>query len=319
VITPKEVYNYTINEFAKVKLPMYKSEADAWPKQSTVFKAGQKQLVFIAGSHVFGDHPFTKFLTTAFKKSNPQFVLVERSKDSKRERLMFWLSQERRTWTEVDYTIHLADKKHIGFAGMDTERRMMFEPFIKLKNGIKVGILDWIIKFYCSYRDTADVLDPEDRYAFAKVTLIREFVHPTGDFIYFKKEFIRLRESKYKQLTFSEMVDSIVTEMSRKYISKKPFLEFFEKEKNLNAPYGPWPDSKKYKINKISAYLDSYRDASMINECIKRMKEFNRVFAVAGSGHIDGIRKLLANEIKKSFGNVEILSYKQFSKRYTKI
>ena len=92
-----------------------------------------------------------------------------------------------------------------------------------------------------------------------------------------------------------------------------------KKKKNLNAPYGPWPDSKKYKINKISAYLDSYRDASMINECIKRMKEFNRVFAVAGSGHIDGIRKLLANEIKKSFGNVEILSYKQFSKRYTKI
>ena len=314
MITPKEFYNYTINEFAKEKLEKYKSAADAWSKQSTVFKARNKILVFIAASHVFGYNPFIRFLIKAFKKSNPQFVLVERSKNLKREQLVFWLSQKERTRTEVDQTIHLANKNHVGFAGMDVEQKMMFEPFLKLKDGIKVGILDWIIKYYHSdkYSDIEKILNSEDRYALAKATLIRDFIRPGGNFEYFKNEFVRLRESKYKQSNFGEMIDSIVTEMSRKYISKQPFLELFEKEKNLNAPYGPWPDSTKYKINKINAYWDSYRNICMINECIAKMKKFDRVFAVAGSGHIVVLRKPLAREIEKYFGSVEVLKYNEF-------
>jgi hypothetical protein len=41
------------------------------------------------------------------------------------------------------------------------------------------------------------------------------------------------------------------------------------------------------------------------------MKKFNRVFAVAGSGHINMIRTILANEIKKEFGSCEVISLKE--------
>jgi|GEM_PF-2620936 hypothetical protein len=268
MVNPNQFYKYHINKFAKQQEEHYKNQEDAWLKQTTLFKANNKYLTFIAASHVSGNNPFIKFLIKAFNQTNPQFVLVERPKDTSKESLYSWLSWPKNSWNEIVWSIYLADKNHIGFAGMDVDEKMMFGPFLKLKDGIKVGILHWVILSYYSnkYGEIGKVLkNPKDRYILAKDIIIRDFVSPMGIYRYYKNKFLHLHKLEYKHLSFNEMIDAIVEETSRKYIAKKPFLELFEKEKGLNAPYGPWAPSAKYKINKINAYWDSYRNVCMIN------------------------------------------------------
>jgi hypothetical protein len=322
MLTPKQFYKYRTSkkfiEKQRKEFKHYKKGDESWIKESTVFKAGHKSLVFIGASHVMGDHPFIRFLIKAFKKANPQFVLVEMPKDTKRENLSFQMkSRTKDTWTEIQWSTYLAKRKHIGLAGMDAENKVLLEPFLKLKDGMKVGILHWIIIIYHSNKRGfvgKALKHTEDRYALAKEMLIRDFVFPHGRFERFKRELLSLKKREYKGLSFNKMIDSVVDEMSRKYIAKKPFLELFEKERALDAPYGPWTDSTKYKINKINAYLSSYRDVCMMNECIAEMKKFDRVFAVAGSGHIDVEREILAKEILKNFGTCEVIRWKEYAK-----
>lgn len=109
------------------------------------------------------------------------------------------------------------------------------------------------------------------------------------------------------------MMDLIIKKMAKKYISNKPVLWLLENERAPEAPYGTWSESRKYEINKVSAYLSSYRNASMINECIDKLKHHNKVFAIAGLGHIDLVRDILAKEIKKEFGKCGVKRLRDIS------
>jgi len=322
MLTPKQFYSYVISkksiERLKEEHAHYKKREDDWLGKSTAFIAGNKTLVFIGASHIRGEHPFIKFLVNAFEKADPQFVLVESPRSTRSEELSLSMkNRPKGIWTEIQWCTYLATEKRIRIAGMDVERGAFFEPSIKLKDRLKVGILTWIIRYYDQNKRGFEgdaIKHPEDRYLLAKASLIRDFVFPHGSFEHFRKDFLSLREREYKGLSLNGMIDAVVGEMTRKYIAKRPFLELFEKESALDAPYGPWTDSTKYKINKISAYLTSNRDVCMMKECIARLKEFDRVFAVAGSGHIDVEREVLAMEIAKEFGACKVMRWEEYVK-----
>lgn len=304
-VRPKSVYSYTINKFAKKG---YKNRKDAWYGQSTIFYSGKRSLLFIGAEHTYGtNNLFLNFLKKEFKRFAPDYVLIEISKDLDNKILLSTLQKIKHRWNERDWTIYLAEKYKISIDGMDAKMHNMFKPFLNSKYGIELGILHWFILYYTEEKRGQigqELKNQKDIYEFSKFRLLQGFFYDLGFLNSFKKDLISLKNRKYKSYSYLEMMDLIIKKMAKEYISNKPVLWLLENERALEAPYGTWSESRKYEINKVNAYLSSYRNASMINECIDKLKHHNRVFAIAGSGHIDLVRDILAKEIKKELVSV---------------
>ncbi|VVB73214.1 Uncharacterised protein [uncultured archaeon] len=302
------IYAHTLR--LKLNDEQTRREYDSSSSETTIYTVKGKTLIFIGGSHVRGRAPFIGFIEKAFKRFDPDVVLVEQSMDMPGHRMRDKLKRPEREWTEVEWLVNLADKRKIEFRGMDAASNWMFGSFLEMgdKDGIKAGLLRWTISEYKHLLSMELGLSKEDLYDMVVMSIAMDFVRP-GRFSEFNIEFIALRK-RYHRLSLNNFMKKVIQGATDKYIEKAPFLSVVEKP-GIDSPY-PW--GRGYKMNKVRAWWNAYRNKSMIDECIKALKQHDTVLAMAGWGHIFTIRELLAKEIIKNVGPVEVLRWKDYAK-----
>lgn len=302
MVEVKEIYDYLLDGLKPERFPGEERKA-IYEKATTMFKAGNKQLVFIGGVHVGTGDPFIDFLKNVFDMVNPEFLLLERPRSDSEENLSAPIQKlPKAAWREPDWAMHFAKESKIHFAGMDITFEEFFIPFAGLgEERMKMSVFFWFLLQYYAIRPTRSI-SSEDAYQLAKSQVVTDFVMPAGRFFPFlNKEFMEMCR-KSSASTIHGVLDEVFKAMTDKYVEKASLLSLIDKT-HLSAPY---PFNNSYELNKIGALWTAYRDKLMIDACINALRKHDRVLALAGNGHIQEARVLLEKEIEKNFGVCEV-------------
>ena len=302
MVEAKEIYDYLLNELKPERFSDEERKA-VYKKATTMFKAGDKQLVFVGGVHVGTGDPFIDFLENVFDTVHPDFLLLERSRSDSEENLSTSIQKlPKEAWREPDWAMHFAKESKIHFAGMDITFEEFFIPFAELgEDRMKMSVFFWFLLQYYTIRPARSI-SSEDAYQLAKSQVVTDFVMPAGRFFPFlNKEFMEMCK-RGKASTIHGVLDEVFKEMTDKYLEKAPLLSLIDKT-HLSAPF---PFNNSYELNKIAALWTAHRDKIMIDACIRALKEHNKVIALAGNGHIQETRALLEKEMERNFGVCEV-------------
>ncbi len=305
MVDAKEAYRYSI----KARLRDYKGKADyetnAPMLESTLYKTKDKTLVFIGGLHIwrFSEDKrrvFLNFLKSVIKSTRPGFILVEVDKVVTRKQIIKKLYAPKNVWTEVEWIAYLANKNNIKIGGMDDQ-----EPNINFDdNELKCAVLMYVLRRYNSKYTKGRNLTDSDHYKLAINNFISDLlVRDVGGL----KKRVLLMDKGNAQL--HELIKRINQDAINMYVAKRPIGLLLEELSRT----GPYPFSKEYKYNRFLAIIESYRNKSMIEECINKMKKYDVVVALAGVGHIQTIRNLLKKEIETNFGSTKMFSWADYS------
>ncbi len=270
IVDQEALYFYYINEL-QIPRGRYKDKEEAerrMPKEeTTVFKTGNKKLIFVGGVHTIGDNNFTQFLGDLLEKEKPKIVLVEERRNknpsSKLDRIR---DKERSKWTEVDWIFNWGAEHLTPVRGMDIRTKDELIPYINhfgSTEGTKIGIFQTVLlDFKNPYiADPNKKLSLEEYYDLAVESTERRF--NSGTLRHFKDRFIALKEiEEYRDLSIKDFIKVVFEEEAKKYVSNANVLEILNDDK-VKAPY---PFEDKYKTNKLWVLWGAARDSAMIEE-----------------------------------------------------
>ncbi|MEM3408499.1 MAG: hypothetical protein QXW80_00370 [Candidatus Micrarchaeia archaeon] len=307
----KELYQYAL-ELRLTKKQRSKNY-DPWNEETTVFKSGNKTLVFVGTVH----HPTKKdisVLKEIIETTKPELLLIERAANTPYEKIVSMIQKPSDEWSDMQWATCFAKENSIPIKGMDIIDR--FKPFTiagpfwdSKEEGIKAGLLFLAIAYMQNpKRYVVKELTNEDRFDLAIFDIIQEFMLDSGRFNRYKHYLLSaLKRDSSKPFFIS--LKSCLEKVGAKYISDQSLSGLLKNYVDISQPY---PFSTKYKINKIWAWWDAHRNRTMIESCINALKESDSVVAVAGWGHIFVLRDILRKEIEKNFGKTKMSRWKEY-------
>ncbi|MCL5440830.1 MAG: hypothetical protein M1448_03035 [Candidatus Marsarchaeota archaeon] len=298
MVRVSELYNYSMKELR----PEDHHGKEPYKHVTSIFTMNGKRLVFVGGPHTRGSSSYTKFLTRILAQEKSEIILLEKPSNMTKSQLeIHSLNMPKASWGESDWLVNFARMHGIDFAGMDIEDSDILGSFVATgRDGMKLGIAFWTMLTYYSRRHIITDIDSKDLLLIAESQTALDFLFPGSKLYNLRNNFL-VTCRRYGHKSIVDAVDKILRQVVAKYVGRDPLLELLDNE-HLTAPY---PFASGYELSRISAKWHAYRDKAMIDGCISALKKYNRVMAVAGSGHIMEMQGILEKELIAKFGRVK--------------
>ncbi|MEM3408151.1 MAG: hypothetical protein QXT40_01385 [Candidatus Micrarchaeia archaeon] len=312
--TVKELYEYALS--LKLTKRQLSKNYDPWNEETTVFKSGKKTLVFVGTVH----HPTKEgisVLKEIIETTKPNMLLIEKPINTPYEQIVSMIQKNNDKWSDMQWATCFAKENSIKIKGMDIIDR--FKPFTSASplwqtkyEGVKAGLLFFAIAYMQNpKRRAVKELKYADLFDLALFDIIQEFMLGSGRFNQYKRLFLSSIKKEDSKTIFTSL-KSCLEDVATKYISNEPMPKLLQRYLDISQPY---PFVTKYKINKVHAWWDAHRNATMIDSCIDALRETDSVVAVAGWGHIFTLRDVLREELEKRYGKIQMFSWKDKESR----
>lgn len=118
------------------------------------------------------------------------------------------------------------------------------------------------------------------------------------------EEFIKIYKTECKGLGLSESLTKILESTINEYVGRPLDIELVL-SKVLTAPF-PYAN---YKISRVNALHEAFRDYEMIKAIIKSLKKNPSLLMVGGRSHAVLMKEYLMSEIADQFGAVGDISF----------
>lgn len=282
---------------------------------TTIYKFGNKKLVFIGCSHRDGHNKnFIRFIKNVIDNTKPTLAMVEYDDNYIYEISKNCKRLPKNLFSEKELVFSLANEYKYKVYGMDIERSKNIDVFTdKYIDGSKeLAIFAWFLILMQQYRKQnkkkkyGRILRYEIyRNMFLSDILAESWLSVLG--VWLKQIFLAR-----KQDNIEECLDDIIFRMYGENIKKGMNLSNV-KSKLIRTDFLGINMPPKHRIEEKFLYWNAFREASMINACVSQLKKHDSVIAIAGNTHVIRAREVLHKELIENFSNVKMSYWKDIS------
>jgi hypothetical protein len=257
--------------------------------------------VMVPSMHTKRDQAFRDFVSDLFDRVKPEMVLLEQPMDISRRSIDSRMNRNQASYNDdIEWPFYLAKMHSIKIGFSDAPLRDLVNFYLKMDDGIELFLFFYITAAYNANRVLK--LSATDAYELSKNNIISDFVYNQRP-LYQYRNLLDSLQRKYKLGSISKCIDFSMQGLVNKYIAKEPIIKLLAKEVNLHTPY---PFYKKYKINKINTYVESFRNLYMADNFIKSLRIYKRVISINGVGHAIELRQHMFNMIENNFSKCQM-------------